>query len=148
MSDQRFNAREFLEETKRVLEGDEYPNLFAAISYIPFVGWILPWFFRKNQEICKFHAIQAIKLNSGFVFLHLVVWFLREFPILSTILKWIHANPVVTDFIDYVAWLALLGYGILGAFQAYQGKLFVLPLFPEIEHEVRKILSKIRGTQG
>ncbi|MEI1277343.1 DUF4870 domain-containing protein [Leptospira venezuelensis] len=148
MSDQRFNTREFLEETKRLLEGEEYPNLFAAISYIPFLGWVIPWFFRKKQEICKFHALQAIKLNLGFLFLYLVVWFLREFPILSTILKWIHANPIVTDFISYVAWLALLGYGILGALQAYQGKLFVLPLFPEIENEVRKILSKIRGTKG
>ncbi|EQA35692.1 Tic20-like protein [Leptospira inadai serovar Lyme str. 10] len=148
MSSQRFNTREFLEDLKRLLQGDDYPNSFAAISYIPFFGWVLPWFFRKRQEICRFHAVQAMKLNSGFVFLYLVVWFLREFPILSTILKLIKANPVVTDFLSYIAWSLLTIYSLIGAIQAYQGKNYVLPFFPEIENEVRKILGKIRGTQG
>ncbi|TGK11673.1 hypothetical protein EHO60_05095 [Leptospira fletcheri] len=148
MSSQRFNTREFLEDVRKLLEGEEYPNSFAAISYIPFFGWFLPWFFRKHQEICKFHAIQAMKLNAGFVFLYLVVWFLREFPILSSILKLIRANPIVTDFLSYVAWVLLTIYSVLGALWAYQGKKAVLPFFPEIENEVRKILGKIRGTQG
>ncbi|PJZ71009.1 hypothetical protein CH373_00290 [Leptospira perolatii] len=147
MPSQRFNTREFLEETKRLLEGEEYPNTFAAISYIPFVGWMIPWFFRKGQEICRFHSLQAIKVNIGFVFLYLLVWFLREFPILSWLLRVIKANPIVTDFLSYVAWILLIFYCGLGAAQARQGKHSALPLLPEIENEVRKVLRKIRGSQ-
>lgn len=85
-----------------------------------------------------------MKLNIGFIAVNAVVWFLREFPVISWILSLIRVNPIVTDFISYVSWIVFLGYSTLGAWNAYQEKEFTLPFFPEMENELQKIFKKIR----
>ncbi|WP_016753775.1 hypothetical protein [Leptospira santarosai] len=144
MSSERFKTREFIQETLRILKSEELPGFIAAISYVPFFGWIFIRVFRKNQKFTSFHILQALKLNIGFIAVNAVVWFLREFPVISWILSLIRVNPIVTDFISYVSWIVFLGYSTLGAWNAYQEKEFTLPFFPEMENELQKIFKKIR----
>lgn len=63
---------------------------------------------------------------------------------ISWILSLIRMNPIVTDFISYVSWIAFLSYSLLGAWNAYQEKESTLPFFPEMENELQKIFKKIR----
>ncbi|PJZ56403.1 hypothetical protein [Leptospira barantonii] len=144
MSSERFKTQEFIQEMLRILKSEELPGLVAAISYVPFFGWLFVWVFRKAQTFAAFHIVQALKLNIGFIGIYSVVWFLREFPVISWILSLIRVNPIVTDFISYVSWIAFLGYSALGAWNAYQEKEFTLPFFPEIENEIQRIFKKIR----
>lgn len=144
MPSERFKTQEFIQETLRILKSEELPGLIAAISYIPFFGWLFIWIFRKDQKFASFHILQALKLNVGFIAIYAVVWFLREFPVISWILSLIRVNPIVTDFISYVSWIVFLGYSALGAWNAYQEKESTLPFFPEMENELQKIFKKIR----
>ncbi|XDD50322.1 DUF4870 domain-containing protein [Leptospira sp. WS92.C1] len=144
MSSERFKTQEFIQETLRILKSEEFPGPIAALSYFPFFGWVLVWVFRKTQKFASFHSVQALKLNIGFVAMYSVVWFLREFPVVSWILSLIRVNPIVTDFISYISWIAFLGYSILGALKAYQEKEYTLPFFPEMENEIQRLFKKVR----
>ncbi|MBM9579118.1 hypothetical protein JWG45_18390 [Leptospira sp. 201903070] len=144
MSSERFKTQEFIQETLRILKSEEFPGSIAGLSYVPFFGWLFVWVFRKAQDFASFHIVQAMKLNIAFIAIYSFVWFLREFPVISWLLSLIRVNPIVTDFISYVSWIAFLGYSALGAFKAYQEKKFVLPFFPELENEIQRIFKKIR----
>ncbi|EMN01962.1 Tic20-like protein [Leptospira noguchii str. 1993005606] len=144
MSSERFKTQELIQETLRILKSEELPGLIAAFSYLPFFGWLFLWIFRKTQKFAYFHILQSLKLNCAFIVIYSLVWFLREFPVISWILSLIRINPIVTDFISYVSWIAFLCYSLLGAWNAYQEKESTLPFFPEMENELQKIFKKIR----
>ena len=130
-----------IEKTKDHLKGDDNPELYAAIAYIPFVGWAIPFFFRKHQKLCEFHAKQAFKVNLGIAGLLFIVWILRYFPIISWLLSVIKFNPIVTDFLSYATWILLIAYSALGASKAYNKEMYELPLVAEIEERIKDISS-------
>ncbi|MCE9499291.1 MAG: DUF4870 domain-containing protein [Leptospira sp.] len=130
-----------IEKATDHLKGDDKPELYAAIAYIPFVGWIIPFAFRKHQKLCEFHAKQSFKVNLGIAGILFTIWILRYFPIISWLLTLVKFNPIVTDFLNYAAWILLIGYSVLGASKAYNKEMYELPLVAEIEEKIKDISS-------
>ena len=96
-------------------------KLWAALSYLPFVGWIIAIIVllmedKRSRPFIKYHAVQSLAL-------HVVLWVVLV--ILSCLLA------AVTFFIaglggllPWILWLILLW----PAYEAYTGKYFELPV--------------------
>lgn len=142
MSSGKFSVSDLVKSFEKAadhVKGDESPHTYAALAYIPFIGWILPFAFRKHQKLCDFHATQAFKLNLGIAAIMCTVWILKFFPIISWILTTIKFNPIVTDFLNYLAWIVLIAFSALGAVKAYNKEMYELPFISEIENKIREI---------
>lgn len=144
MSTYKFSSKDLLQFLQRLrlhVEGERDPNLYAAIAYIPFGGWLVPYLFRKDQALCEFHAIQALKLNLGATLLFFCTWLLKVTPILSWILNLLKFNPIVTDFLIYVTWVFLIAYSGLGMYKAYNSEIYEFPYFGIIEKKIKEFLN-------
>ena len=114
----------------------------AAYSYIPLAGWIYPYFFRKEDELSKFHSEQAMRLNVVTVAAYFAIWILEYFPITA-----IFFGPgSILHPISRTFWLivvfAYIGFSTMGAYQAYLGKTWEVPY---LKASVEKTTAYIKG---
>jgi len=103
-------------------------NIEAALSYLPWVGWILAIVFflaePKRNYFARFHALQALTLHVG-------LWVIRNigFEIMKAIVDSVGLRPlgvifrVLDSAIGTAAFLALLYL----AWSAFQSKLIRVP---------------------
>ncbi|MCC6274856.1 MAG: DUF4870 domain-containing protein [Leptospiraceae bacterium] len=151
MSSGKFSVGDVVKSVEKAadhVKGDDSPELYAALAYVPFIGWILPFAFRKHQKLCDFHATQAFKLNLGIAAIMCTVWILKYFPIISWVLSAIKFNPIVTDFLNYLAWIVLISFSSLGAIKAYKKEMYELPLIAEIEEKIKEISSASKNKKS
>ena len=114
----------------------------AACSYIPLVGWIYPYFFRKEDELSKFHAEQAMQLNILTLTLYFAIWILEYFPITA-----IFFGPGSILYpISRTLWLlvifAYIAFSTIGAYQAYSATNWEIPYLKKI---VTVTITYIKG---
>lgn len=121
--------------------GKEWRN-WAVYSYIPLVGWIYPYFFRKEEELSQFHAKQAMQLNVISLIAYFVIWILEYFPITAiffgpgSILHPISRTIWLVVFFGYVA---LSG---VGAYQAHSNRNWEIPY---LKKGVDKIMDYVKS---
>ncbi|MEM7183967.1 MAG: hypothetical protein AAF518_23895 [Spirochaetota bacterium] len=122
--------------------GTESEHLYAALSYIPIIGWLVSYFFRPKQKLCSFHALQAFQLNIIAGILFFVLWFITHFPPISWFLQLFYFQPIVTDFLHYTTSLAWLALSALGAAKAYQSEEYYLPYMEKLAQAIEKKLER------
>jgi len=104
-------------------------NVSAALTYIPYLGWIVGVIFLlaepyKNNKFIRFHAFQSIFFSIFCLLLH---WMFGGFffP-----LGWLIALPL------YWLWrvirLALIACWIFLMYKAYHNERFMLPVIGEL----------------
>ena len=129
---------QFLEHTR----GEENQNYYSSSAYVPFVGWLFVYVFRREQPFCVFHAFQALKINLLVSIAFFILWFLTSFPPVKWFLSLVFFVPIVTDFLEYLTWVFLLFYSGWGAYLAYTGHETFLPYLDKLEKFLDKSDSK------
>ena len=114
----------------------------AALSYIPLLGWVYPYFFRKEEELVRFHASQAMQLNAMITAIYFLIWVLEYFPLTG-----IFFGPgSLLHPISRTLWLftvfAYMAFSLVASYQAYSGKKWEIPYLKE---RVAKILDYIKS---
>ncbi len=86
------------------------PKLAGALSYITWIGGLVFFLAEKQNRFVRFHAIQSLILWLGFTVLNIVLSIIR------------------LGFLGGLLWLVVLIGAIVAGVNAYQGKLYKLPL--------------------
>jgi hypothetical protein len=114
------SIREFKDEIFK----KENSRYFAAFSYVPFAGWMVPLYMKREENTCQHHAKQGLILAVFFtglvLFISIVDVFMpkewREFRLILAILI-------------YLLYLTYLTLCIYGARNSLNEKKISLPLF-------------------
>lgn len=120
-------AKEFTSSVKETFEGSESNRLFAALGYIPVLGWILPYFFKREDELCQFHGKQSFVFSIFFIIMMTVVWIVENLPILSHLLSWIGIKAFLVPLLLYGTLLIYLGASAYAAYKAFQDEIWEIP---------------------
>ncbi len=96
---------------------------FAALSYIPFVGWLIPLYLKRNSHRCQAHAKQGLLLAAFFTS---VILFLS---LLNTLLPedWREVRLALVVLI-YGVYLLYFICCIVGVVWSFNRKELMLPL--------------------
>ena len=131
--------RDIQDRMKRLGEGE---RLYAVIAYIPLFGWIYTYYFKDKDELCRFHARQALRLNLVLVVVYFLVWFLESFPILS----WLFGPGKLLHHLSRSIWLIVsglyLGVSALAAYKAMGEEKWSVPY---LEEYLDKALELFKG---
>ncbi len=84
---------------------------FVALSYIPFVGWLIPLYLKRDSRRCQDHAKQGLLLAAFFT---LVILFLSLFSILLP-KEWreIRLALVILIYVVYLLYFTFCTIGII-----------------------------------
>jgi uncharacterized membrane protein len=118
---------------KDSLKSHENYNQYAAIGYIPIIGWLIPYFGKKESDHCQFHAKQSAIMALLFITVMAIVWILNNLPILSHILSWIGIKTFIIPAISYTVVALYLIISAFAAYKAYQGERWQAPLLDKIQ---------------
>jgi hypothetical protein len=96
---------------------------FAALSYIPFVGWLIPLYLKRDSHRCQTHAKQGLLLAAFFT---PVILFLS---LLNTLLPedWREIRLALVVLI-YGVYLLYFIFCIVGVVWSFNRKELMLPL--------------------
>jgi hypothetical protein len=96
---------------------------FAALSYIPFVGWLIPLYLKRDSHRCQNHAKQGLLLAAFFT---PVILFLS---LLNTLLPedWREIRLALVVLI-YGVYLLYFIFCIVGVVWSFNRKELMLPL--------------------
>jgi hypothetical protein len=83
----------------------------VALSYVPFVGWLIPLYLKRDSRRCQDHAKQGLLLAAFFT---LVILFLSLFSILLP-KEWreIRLALVILIYVVYLLYFALCTIGVV-----------------------------------
>jgi uncharacterized membrane protein len=126
-------------EVEDSIKSETNYNIYSALGYIPFVGWIIPYFFKKKSVECQFHARQSAVLTMIFIIIMAIVWILNNMPILSHILSLIGIKAFLVPAITYSATVLFIVVSGLAAYYAYHSESWEIPFLPKI----REFLSNL-----
>ncbi len=83
----------------------------AWFTYFPFIGWIYPFLFRKDDGFAMHHGKQAFIMALFFTALPLLLTFSTVFvPISFRVLKLV---IVIMVYLSHVAYFALCAFGFM-----------------------------------
>jgi len=136
MSDRIRNIQE------RLRHSQEGEPLYAAIAYIPLLGWIYPLHFKKDDENCQFHGRQGARLSALIAGLFLVVWFLQNFPLTRWLFGSGNLLAPILDGLWLIALLVYLGVCVVAAFKALASERWEIPYLNEIIDQLEKLAKK------
>lgn len=119
-------------KVKDSVDSNENFHIYAAIGYIPFIGWMIPYFTKKESDLAQFHAKQSAVLTVLFVGLMAVVWILNNLPVLSHLLSWIGVKAFIVPAITYTGILIFLAASAVAAYKGYQKEQWDIPLLGKI----------------
>lgn len=126
---------------KNLQDGDQ---LAAAVAYVPLVGWIYPYFFKKEDELCEFHARQGLKLNLALIAVYFLVWVLENFPLTGFLFGAGEPLNALTRTVWLVAMLGYLGISIVAALKAFAAELWEIPYLDDAADMVFEAIQKER----
>lgn len=132
------NVKETINQS---LIDEKNERTYSVFAYVPIVGIIVVFLFKRNQKLSKIHAINAAYLQIGFVAIWIAIWLLENIPVLSDILKFIMAIPYITNALIYLNILMLIVFSIYGIFKANKGIKWKVPYVVDFINN-KKILKK------
>jgi uncharacterized membrane protein len=92
-------------------------NLAGALCYV--LGWLTGIIFlviEKDNKFIRFHAVQSIVVFGAITVVHIIFWIL---PVIGWILG------ILLTIVTFILWIFLM-------YQAYQGKMYKLPVAGDI----------------
>jgi uncharacterized membrane protein len=109
------------------LENEGNENIYASLSYLPVLGTIIVYLFKKEIKFVMGHAKNSLFNQLLFGIVLFVIWFLINMPLISTILKATLFIPVMTSAIMYIDIIFIIASSIYGAIKAYNLKTWETP---------------------
>lgn len=117
-------------------------QLVAAAAYIPIVGWIYPYYYKKTDELCQFHGRQGALLNGAMLAIYFAIWLLEHFPLTS----WLFGDGSVFYPISRSIWLVTAAvYALISIFCALKAISEEKWEVPYLEEVVNRLKDKVRG---
>lgn len=136
-------VRDIQSRLKGNLQGSD--QLLAASAYIPVFGWIYPYIFKKDDELCQFHGLQSLKLNGVILFIYFAVWIAEHFPILS----WFFADGRIFHPLSQALWVISLSVflivSLVAAYRAFSEEAWEIPYLAD---GIRDVFEKIRDLKA
>lgn len=132
-------TRKLKTDVEDSIKSDTNYQIYSAIGYIPIIGWMLPYFFKKKSSDCQFHAKQSAVLAVIFIMIMTVVWILNHLPILSHLLSFIGIKSFLIPAITYSSSVLYIGVSLVSAYKAYNRDKWEIPFLPQI----REFLSNL-----
>ena len=132
-------VREFQDKIKNLQGSDQ---LLAAIAYFPVLGWAFPFYAKKDDELCQFHAKQAMKLNAVMLAIYFIIFVLENFPILSFIFGVNSPLHHISRAVWLITLLTYLAFSLIGAIKALEEEKWEIPKLNEL---VDKVLDGLKG---
>ncbi len=123
--------RDLGENVSRSLEDQSNEKFYSALAYVPVIGPIVTWLFKRAQKLTRLHTIQAFYLQLSFLVVWLVIWLLENLPLISDILSLVRFKPNMTDALMYLNVVSFIIVSALAAFRANQGERWQVPGFFE-----------------
>ncbi len=111
------------------------PKGYATFSYVPLVGPLISFYFKKTHKIIKLHTENALYLQISFLFIWLCVWLAENIPIISSFLKIFQFVPFVTNALMYLNITIFILTSTFGAWNAYKEKQWVVPYLYKFVHQ-------------
>ena len=99
------------------------PKLAGALSYVTWIAGLIFFLGEKQNRFVRFHAIQSLMLEGGFFVVWIVLSFLSRFVPLFGLVSGCFLLPVLS--------IVVLVGAIVAGINAYQGKLYKLPIIGE-----------------
>lgn len=109
----RDHNRNTLAEALRLRElafSKEYNNYFAAVSFVPFVGWLLPLYLKKEDSFCQEQAKSGFYMALLFTSTALALIFIGIF--LSRDWRVARLIDMVLVYLTYLTYFGFCAYGI------------------------------------
>ncbi len=100
---------------KEEIEKPEYNKYFAAAAYIPFIGWLIPLYLKKDDPFCREHGKLGFVSSVFFAAVALSIFFLyllfipRDWRVLRFLM-------VLLIYLVYAAYFPFCARGIYTAF--------------------------------
>jgi len=116
-----------------VTKNKDNVNHVSAFAYIPFIGWAIPFLFKADNQIARFHAIQSVKINILVLVISLVVWLCNNVPGISHALNIIQFH-YVTNFVLYISVWIFVAVSAYAASQAWKGDKWEIPHLSEVPY--------------
>ena len=120
-------------------EGNE--RFYAAFSYVPLIGPIICWVFKRHQPLTLSNLKNAVYLQLALICFYLIILLLEGLPIISTILKTALFVPIVTGAASYLSGLVFIFLSIFAAIQAFQGKTYKIPFLSDFGNKYINIFD-------
>ena len=125
------------------INDEVHSDKYATFAYIPCVGPIVAFSFKKSQRFVKLHAQNAFYLQAAFFAIWLCVWLIENLPIISSFLKVLQFVPFVTNALMYLNVIVFLVISSIGAWNAHQKKVWMTPfLYKFINEKIFKGLNR------
>ena len=84
---------------------------FVWFTYFPFIGWIYPFIFKKNDKLAMHHAKQAFIMAAIFTVVPILLTFSMVIvPISSHVVRFIF---VIIIYLSHLSYFALCTHGFL-----------------------------------
>ena len=115
------------EKTQQSLKDEANVTTYAALAYLPVIGPLIVYIFKRNQRVSVENALNASYIQGAYVSIWFFVWLLENIPVVSTLLKVILFIPNITNAISYLNVVTLLTFSIYGAIEGSQGRIFRTP---------------------
>lgn len=116
-------------------------QISAAIGYVPLFGWILPYLFKKDDEFCRFHGEQAMKLNVTIVVFYFAIWVIENFPLTAIIFGLDAVFHPITRSLWLVGAIGYLAISGIAAFKALSEEKWEIPYLMKYVDEVFDLIQ-------
>ena len=116
------------ENIHQSLEDETNEKTYGAFSYIPVLGPLVVFLFKKNQKFSKMHAKNASYLQGTAFVIWLFIWLLENIPLISHLLKAIQFIPHITNALLYINVVAFLILSFMGAMKGLNKKAWSIPV--------------------
>ena len=123
------------------IQDDSNSQTYAVLSYIPVLGPLVVFLFKRGQKFSRLHAQNAAYLQIAFFSIWLVIWLAENLPIVSRFLKIFQFVPFITNALMYLNVITLLLASAYGAWQASRAKSWVVPYLYKFMDE--KIFKRV-----
>ena len=113
------DIREFADD---LLKNAEYNRYYSALAYVPFVGWMLPLYLKRDVRECQFNGKQGLLLAVAaavpavVLSILLYVFLPREWRLVKFLV-------VILIYLIYLAYFAACVYGIVKSLKDEDTKL-------------------------
>ena len=126
------------------IQDDSNSQTYAILSYVPILGPLVVFLFKKGQKLSRLHAQNAAYLQTAFFSIWLVIWLAENLPVVSRFLKIFQFVPFITNALMYLNVIMLLLTSAYGAWQASRAKSWFVPYLYKFMDE--KIFKRVRTT--
>ena len=120
----------------------------AAVGYVPLFGWIVPYLFKKDDEFCRFHGEQAMKLNGAFLAFYFVIWVIENFPLTAILFGLDSIFHPITRSLWLVGVIGYLALSAIGAFKALSEEKWEIPYLIKYVDEAIDLIKSEKNNRN